>query len=334
MSFIERILERAKQDKKRVAISECTNESMMRACVRASKDGLADVVFVGNQAEIEMFAQKCGLALDGIEIADIDDAAYVENVVERYIQLPNIIMKRNSLMRQMSDPLYMAFAMEAVGDVDCTFSGLDTSTFDFLMAANGVIGLADNCNTASTLMLLEFDDFEGEKRIIGLSDGAICVKPTAEQLASIAITCADTYETLLGEKARVALLSHSTCGSAEGPGVEKIQHAVALAQAQRPDLYIDGEFQADAAVLKRVGEKKVKRASEVAGRANLLIFPDAAACNIVTKLLQAFAQPHTYGPIFQGFRLPVLDCSRGDTEERLYNDVAICSVSAAYLAKK
>ena len=113
-----------------------------------------------------------------------------------------------------------------------------------------------------------------------------------------------------------------------------MREGVRIAQELRPDLKIDGEFQADAAVNARVGAKKVKRESSVAGHANVLIFPDAAACNIATKLLQQFAHPRTYGPIIQGFRLPVVDCSRGDTEETVYNNIAVSSVLAAYNAAK
>ncbi len=331
MAFIDSVYERARSKKKSVAIPECTNELMMRACVRATADGLADIVFVGKADEIEGVRANLGLDLTGIKIVDTNDSDYVEQLLDRYEALPSKAMGRKSVARRISSPLYMAFVMQAVGDVDSTFGGLDTTTMDFVMAASGIIGLTEGCLTPSSLMIHEIEGFEGSQgNCIGMSDGAICVDPTSEQLASIAISCCETFEALVGREASCALLSYSTCGSGSSPSVERIQRAVALAQQQRPSYKIDGEFQADSAVVKRVAEKKVKRESEVAGRANVLIFPDAAACNIASKLTQIFANQRSYGPVYQGFRLPVLDCSRGATEQMLYDNVAMCSVMAAY----
>ena len=223
----------------------------------------------------------------------------------------------------------MAMVMETVGDVDITFAGLDTTTFEYIMAANGIIGMAEGVITPSAILLLELPEFDGAQgNIIAMADGAICVETTAEQQASIAISCCDSFQAIIGREARCAFLSLSTDGSASGGSVERIREAVKLAREQRPDLKIDGEFQSDAALLKRVGEKKVKRPSEVAGQANVLIFPDAAACNIGSKLVQILANCTTYGPIYQGFRLPILDCSRSDTESRIYDNIALCSVMA------
>lgn len=335
MTFIESIYNKAKQARRRVAIPECTNETMMKAAVRAAADGTADVVFVGDRAAVEAVAQKCGHDLSGITIVDCSDAAYKEQLVERYGQLPNKVMGKKSVARRINDPLYMAMVMEAVGDVDCTFAGLDTTTYEFVMAATGIIGLAEGCITPSALFIAEMEEFDGvQGKVFGMSDGAICVEPTSEQLASIAVSCCETYEALMGQEARCAFLSYSTCGSGSSPGVEQVQEAVKMAQTQRPDLMIDGEFQTDAAILKRVAAKKVKRESSVAGRANVLIFPDAAACNIASKLVQILAKCNTYGPVYQGFRLPVLDCSRSDTEERLYNNIAMSSVMADYQSRK
>ena len=228
----------------------------------------------------------------------------------------------------------MAMVMEAVGDADITFAGLDTTTYEYIMGANGIIGMAEGVVTPSALMLLELPDFAGEQgNVIGMADGAICVEPTVEQHASIAISCCDSFKAIVGEEARCAFLSLSTDGSATGGSIERIQEAVKLARSQRPDLKIDGEFQSDAAIIKRVAQKKLTRPSDVAGQANVLIFPDAASCNIASKLVQILANCTTYGPIYQGFRLPVLDCSRGDTESRIFDNIALCSGLAAYQRK-
>ncbi len=176
---------------------------------------------------------------------------------------------------------------------------------------------------------MEIDNYKGEQgNIFGMSDGAINTEPTADQLAGIALSSCETFTALTGKEAMCAFLSYSTDGSGNSPSVFKVREGLEKAKALRPELKIDGEFQADAAIVSRVAAKKVKRDSEVAGHANVLVFPDAAACNIATKLIQQFAPGHSYGPIYQGFAQPVLDCSRGDTEERIYDNVAFCSVIA------
>ena len=170
-------------------------------------------------------------------------------------------------------------------------------------------------------------------KLLGMSDGAINTEPNAEQLASIAIATCDSYAALTGETARAAILSYSTDGSGNSPSVFIQREARDLAQSRRPDLYIDGEFQIDTALLERVAERKMKRPSDVAGKANVLIFPDAAACNIGSKLLAIYAPSNSYGPVYQGFAKPVLDCSRGATDDVLYNNFAFCSAMAAYQDK-
>ncbi len=331
MGFIETIYDKARQNKQRVAIPECTNEIMMRAAVRAADAGIADVVFVGDGSEIEATAKESGIDLSAVTIVDVSNEAYREQLVERYAELPNKIMGKKSVARRMDEPLYMALVMEAVGDVDCTFGGLDATTYEFILAASGIIGLAEGVTTPSGMLLVELEDFEGEQgNCLGMSDGAVCLEPTSEQLASIAISCCDTFSALLGREAHCAMLSYSTLGSGAGPAVDRVREAVDLARTQRPDLMIDGEFQADTAINRRVAAKKVKRPSEVAGRADVLVFPDVGACNIGSKLIQLLAKARCYGPVYQGFRLPVLDCSRGDTEERVFDNFAFCSVLAAH----
>ena len=331
MSFIDSIYEKAKQNKQRLAVPECTNELVMRSTVRADEAGIAEIVYVGERSQIDEVAQRCGIDLSAVKIVDVNDEAYKEDLVERYAARPNNVMSRKSITKRIASPLYMALVMEAVGDVDCTFGGVDTTTYEFVMAASSIIGMAEGVITPSAFILLEFDNFEGEQgKCFGMSDGGVCVNPSSEQLASIAISCSDTFGALMSRPARCAMLSYSTCGSGSGPSVDRVREAVGIAQGLRPDLMIDGEFQSDAAINPRVAAKKVKRPSEVAGRADVLIFPDIDGCNIGTKLLQLLGKANGYGPLYQGFRLPVMDCSRGDTEERVFDNIALCSVIAAY----
>lgn len=335
MAFIDTIYDKARQNKRRVAIPECTNEIMMRATLRAADAGIADLVLVGDRDEIEATARRVGADLSAVNVVDVRDETYRQRLVERYDELPGKVMGSKSVARRMEEPLYLAMVMEAVGDVDCTFGGLDTTTYEFILAASGIIGLAEGVSTPSGMMLLEIEGFEGEQgTCLGMSDGAVCLEPTSEELASIAISCCETFAALMGREARCALLSHSTLGSGSGPAVDRVRAAVELAKTQRPDLMIDGEFQADAAISQRVAAKKVQRPSEVAGRADVLVFPDVGACNIGSKLVQLLAKARSYGPVYQGFRLPVLDCSRGDTEERVFDNIALCGVLAAYHHRK
>lgn len=331
MAFFDSVFDRAKAAPGRVVVPECTNPAMMRAAVRAAADGTARVIFVGKTAEIEKTAAENGLDLTGITVRDIDDAAYRADMMERYGALPRKILGKGYVSKMLDNPLYMAMVMEAVGDADCTFGGLDTTTAEFVMVANGIIGLAEGCVAASGIAFLELEDYEAEQgNILGFSDGAINTEPTAEQIASIAVASCDTFAALTGTKPRCALLSYSTDGSGDSPSVFRMREARDMAQQLRPDLAIDGEFQADAAISPRVAAKKVKRPSEVAGKANVLVLPDASACNISSKLLSMFAKCKGFGPVYQGFRKPVLDCSRGDTEERIYANFALCSLMASY----
>lgn len=330
MSFIDTIYEKAKQNKKRIAIPECTNPNMMRAAVKAAADGIADIVFVGDAGECKKAAAEIKIDLSGVTVVSTADTGYQEKLVEMYAVLPKKILGKKYIASNISAPLFMALVMEAVGEADCTFGGLDTTTTEFVLAASGVLGLAEGVISPSGMLIMEIDGYEGAQgNIFGMSDGAVNTEPTSDQLAGIAVSSCDTYTALTGRKSRCGLLSYSTCGSGDSPSVFKLREALEKAQAMRPDLMIDGEFQADAAIVPRVAEKKVNRESAVAGVANVLIFPDAAACNIATKLIQQFAPGRSYGPIYQGFGKPVLDCSRGDTEERIYDNIAFCSVMAA-----
>ena len=336
MSFIDSIYEKAKNHKQIIAVPEYENEYMMKAAVKAFQDGIADILFVGPADQIKEKAAEFHLDITGISIADSNDEAYKEALLERYQALPEKVMPKSFVAKRIKDPLYLATLIEAVGDAAGTIAGVDTTTYEFVLAANSIIGMDKGIPTASGLLIVELEDFDGKQgNCIGMSDGAVCIEPTIEQHASIAIASCETFEAVTGQEARCAFLSFSTDGSGgSSEPVRKVRAAVELAQKQRPDLKIDGEFQADAAIDARVGAKKVKRESDVAGQANVLIFPDAAGCNIASKLVIRLARSKQYGPLYQGYRLPILDCSRSDTDETLYNDIALLSVLATYKLNK
>ncbi len=331
MSFIDSVYAKAKENRRTVAIPECTNETMARAAYKAARDGIADIVFIGEPGQIKEIALRNGIDLSLVKIVDINDAAYKEKLVDRFFEASASFMGRQSVLGRMQKPLYAAMVMEAVGDVDATFAGLDTTTGEVVMAASAIIGLGEGVACASCFFAAELKSFKGqEDYVIAMSDGGVLVDPTPEQLASVAISCSDTYRALTGNEARCAMLSFSTDGSGSGPQVDKVVKGRDIARRLRPDLKIDGEFQVDAALMEKAAAKKIKRESEVAGNANVLVFPNIEACNIGSKLVQLTAECNTYGPILQGFRLPVCDCSRSDTEERLYTNIACSCVLAGY----
>jgi len=332
MSFIDSIFEKAKANLQTIAIPEYDNDYMMKAAVKAHQDKIANILLVGPTAEIQKRAEALGLDIAGIRIADPEDADYTNALLDRYAASPEKVMPRGFIAKRISGPLYLAVLLEAVGEADGTLAGVNTTTYEFIMAAKSTIGLKPGVSTASGVLIVEAEDFGGlQGTCFGMSDGAVCISPTVEQHASIAIASCETFRAVTGVEPRCAFLSYSTDGSGgSSEPVKKIREALALAQKMRPDLKIDGEFQTDAAIDERVGAKKVKRPSEVAGRANVLIFPDAAACNIGSKLVLRFAKGvKQYGPLYQGFRLPILDCSRSDTDMTLYNNIALLSVLAA-----
>ena len=332
MTFIETIYEKAKANKKTVAVPESTNEVMIKASAKIQADGVADIVLVGDPAAIKAKAEELGVDISAIKIVDVNDAAYRTELLDKYDASPDKVMGRKFVEKRIDNPVYLATLMEAVGEVDATIAGIDTTTYEFVLAANSIIGMQPGVATASGLQILELEEFQGEKdKFIGISDGAINVEPTVEQHAGIAIASCDTFEAIVGIEAKCAFLSYSTDGSGGmSAPVKKVRDAVALAQSLRPDLKIDGEFQFDAALLPAVGKKKVKRPSEVAGEANVLITPDASCCNVCGKAIQFTSKCRSYGPLYQGFRLPILDCSRGMDEIIAYDNIALLCVQAGF----
>ena len=228
--------------------------------------------------------------------------------------------------------MYYAMMKEELGDVDCTFCGHVNTTGDVLMAAQTVIGLAEGVDVPSILALVDTPAFEGpEGSVIAFTDCGLNPEPTATELASIAISAADNVRSIMGWEPRVAFLSFSTDGSGAGTSVDRVREAIELARGRRADLAIDGEFQLDAAIRPDVAAKKVRRDSEVAGRANVLVVPNINVGNIGIKLIQNFAHADAYGPLLQGFRKVVCDCSRSAPVSELVGNVIMSCVRSQAL---
>ena len=330
MNLMDSVKAKAKSNPMRVAFPEANDLKMLQAISISSIEGYCTVYIIGHIDEVKKICEENNIDYSKWNFVDITDETYTEKILKKYLTLPNIIFGEKSLRRRMNDPLYYALVMEAVDEIDVTFGGISSTSGDFILAAQTIIGLEDNLDTISSVGIAELPDytFVNGEHLIAVGDCAVCTNPSASELASIAIATCDTIKAVTGWIPRCALLSYSTLGSGQGELVDKVVTAVKIANEKRPDLKIDGEFQLDSAIVPEVAKKKVKRESEVAGQANILIFPDLNAGNIGVKLIQQFGHSNAYGPLLQGFRKICSDCSRGAPVEELVGNIVFSVVRA------
>ena len=328
MNILDQIYEHAKSNPQRVAFPECTEEKILRAARECADKGYCHPYLVGNTADVKAAAEQYGISLEGFELVDAFDEAFLSELISAYTAKYPILSEK-SLRRKSKDPMYPALMMQALDRVDVMFAGLAHSTGDVILAGQTIVGLKEGVSTVSSVGIFNIPGFEGtEGALLGFGDSAVCVNPDSEQLASIAISACDTIKALLKWEPRCALLSYSTCGSGSSELVDKVTEAVRIAHERRPELAIDGEFQLDSAVSPAVAAKKVKRESAVAGKANIIIWPDINVGNIGVKLVQQFAHADAYGPMLQGFAKIVCDCSRGAPVSELVGNIAMSCVRA------
>lgn len=332
MSLIDKLVEDAKNASgtTRVALPECEAANTLLAARRVLDDGIGTPVLVSPRDVIEATAAEAGVSLDGMEIVDNTDEAAADALAERYMNTGTLrLISAKGARRKIKNPMFYAMMMEELGDVDCTFCGHTNTTGDVLLCAQTIIGLAEGVDVPSIVALVETPGFEGpEGDVIAFTDCGLNPEPTAEELASIAISAADNVKSIMGWEPRVAFLSFSTKGSGTGVSVDRVNEAVALVHERRADIAVDGEFQLDAAIDPKVAAKKTDGTSPVAGRANVLVFPDLNAANIAVKLIQRFAKGAAYGHNLSGFKRPVADSSRGATVDEIVGDIAMLALSA------
>jgi phosphate acetyltransferase len=295
------------------------------------QEGLAKIILTGNPEEIKQAASRQGLK--NIDQATIVDPAGHDKR-EEYIDLLVELRKHKGLSREkaaelVEDPLYLATLMIKNGDADGEVAGAENATGDVLRPAFQIVKTKPGISVVSGAFLMSLKDKEyGEDGLLVFADCAVHPDPTAEELAEIAVATADTTRAIAGFEPRVAMLSFSTKGSAQHEMVDKVTRATEMAREKQPGLMIDGELQADAALVEAVGKKKAPDSS-IAGSANVLIFPNLECGNISYKLVQRLAHAEATGPVLQGMAAPINDLSRGCSVDDIVNLVAITANQAA-----
>lgn len=324
MTLIESIHEKAKANRRRVVLPEGTEKRVVQAASILATEKLVDPVILGPVKKVEDLARESGVDLSGIEVVNPLDDPEFDTYCEALVELRKKKgMDLATAKETMKNTLYFGAMMVRQDRVAASVAGSINTTGNVLRAAIQVIGTAPGCTVVSSCFEMVFPD----NKVLAFADCAVVPDPTAEQLADIAIATAKTHRSLTGEEAVVAMLSFSTKGSAEHEMVEKVQQATRIAKEKENSLLLDGEFQADAAIIESIGKRKAP-GSEVAGRANVLVFPDLNAGNISYKLIERLAGARAIGPIIQGLDKPANDLSRGCSVDDIVNVSCICSLMA------
>ena len=334
MDLLSQIVERAKSNKQRIVLPEATEERTLRAADRVLADDLADLILIGNPAELKELAAKWGL--NNIDKATIVDPENNPKSEEYAALLAELRKKKGMTIEQarelVKNPLYLGCMIIKTEGADGQISGALSTTGDTLRPALQIIKCAPGITCVSGAMLLITKQKQyGQDGVVVMGDVAVTPMPDADQLSQIAVCTAQTAKSVAGiEEPRVAMLSFSTKGSAKHEVVDKVVEATRLAHERAPQLHVDGELQADAALVPSVGEKKAP-GSDIAGKANVLVVPCLEVGNIAYKLVQRLGDAIAIGPILQGIARPVNDLSRGCSVDDIYYMVAItaCQVQDA-----
>ena len=329
MSIMEQIKTKAKTSVKHILLPEGAEERTINAAVMTIQQRIANISLMGREEDIVNAAKKMGICLSGINIVDPLNSPHLEIYTEKYYEMRKMKgITEDQALQTMRDPLYFAAMMVKDNKADGMVAGAVNSTGDVLRPGMQIIKMAEGISVISCCFVMKVSNNAfGDNGLLIFADCAVNPNPTAEQLVAIAISSAKTAKSLCGIEPRVAMLSFSTKGSAKHELVDKVVNATALVKQMAPELNVDGEIQADAALVESVGKLKCP-GSSVAGKSNILIFPDLQAANIGQKLVQRLAGAKTIGPIAQGFALPVNDLSRGCTAEEIVEVIAISAVQA------
>ncbi|MCT4587094.1 MAG: phosphate acetyltransferase [Carboxylicivirga sp.] len=331
MEFIKQLKQTASENKKRIVLPEGLEERTLRAANTILTEDFADVILIGNPEKVNEAA--AGFGLDNIGKATVVDPE-CHDKMEAYADMMVEIRKNKGLTKEealklIKNPLFLAVMMIKAGDADGEVAGADNATGDVLRPAFQYVKTAPGISVVSGAFIMILKDKQfGEEGMMVFADCAVHPNPTAEELAEIAVATGRTTQAIAGFEPKIAMLSFSTKGSAKHEMVDKVATATELAKKMAPDLKIEGELQSDAAIIPEIGQKKAP-GSEIAGNANVLVFPTLETGNIAYKLVQRMAQAEAIGPVLQGMAAPINDLSRGCSVSDIVNLVAITANQAA-----
>ena len=326
MAFIDVLKDKARANKKTIVLPETEDRRTYEAAAQVLKEGIANVILIGTEEAVKKGGE--GLDLTGAVVVDPATSDKTQAYIDKLVELRQ---KKGMTPEQAKEILlnqypYYGVMMVKMGDADGMVSGACHSTADTLRPCLQILKTKPGTKLVSAFFLMEVPNCEfGENGTFVFADCGLNQNPNPEELAAIAISSAESFKALTGKEPVVAMLSHSTKGSATHADVDKVVEAVKIAKEQRPDLILDGEFQLDAAIVPSVGASKAP-GSPVAGKANVLVFPDLDAGNIGYKLVQRLAKAEAFGPMTQGIAAPVNDLSRGCSAEDIVGVVAITAV--------
>jgi phosphate acetyltransferase len=327
MNFLEQISERAKKDIKTIVLPESSDIRTIKAAAIVQEKGLAKIVLVGKENEIKKLAGA--LDISKATIVDPETSSKFEEYANAFYEMRKAKGVTPEKAREiMKNDSYWGVMMVKMGDADGMVSGAIHSTADTLRPALQILKTAPGTKLVSAFFIMVVPDCEyGSEGTFVFSDCGLVENPSADELSEIALASAKSFKNLVGEEPKVAMLSYSSYGSAKSELTEKVIEATKLAKEKDPGLTLDGELQADAAIVPSVGKSKAP-GSNVAGSANVLVFPDLNCGNISYKLVQRLAKAEAYGPVTQGIAKPVNDLSRGCSAEDIVGVIAITAVQA------
>lgn len=327
MDAISVIKENARKKKRRVVLPEGTEPRMIDATQKILDQGIASVTLVGNEAEVSKLAAEHGLDLGRVELIEPIKSPDYDKYVAEFMEL----RKKKGITEEqakeaIAQPLFFGAMLVRHDKADASVAGSANTTGNVLRAAIQVLGLKPGIKAVSSSFIMTIPEYRGEKdKVLMFGDCAVIPNPDPAQLASIAVSTAETLKFLIGEEPRVAMLSFSTKGSAKHEDIDKVLAALEILKSDHPDLIVDGEFQVDAAIVPEVAKKKAPD-SPLGGNANVLIFPDLDAGNIGYKLVQRLAGATATGPIIQGLAKPANDLSRGCSVDDIVDVSAIATL--------
>lgn len=330
MAFIDLIKEKAKQDKQAIVLPETKDKRTLIAAAQVLKEGTADIIMVGKEEKIMDGANWLDVDLTGVKVVDPD----IDPKLDEYVEVLYELRKHKGMTQEKAREIlttdWMTYGIMMVKqkDADGMVAGACHSTADTLRPALQILKTAPGTDLVSGFFIVDVPDCEyGADGTFLFADCGLNQDPNASELASIADSSAKSFRALVGEKPIIAMLSHSTKGSAKHPLVDKVVEATNIAKERYPQLAVDGELQADAALVPSIAKSKAK-GSEVAGHANVLIFPNLDCGNIGYKLVQRLGKAEAYGPMLQGIARPVNDLSRGCSAEDIVGVIALTAVQA------